>query len=262
MPEPRYLLDNAQPEAAQRFDALSELFNPATFATFERLGVGPGTSVWEVGAGGPSVPRWLAARTGGSVLATDLDTRWLDHDASYAVLEHDIATDPPPRGGFDVVHARLVLVHVTDRTKAISTMVEALNPGGWLFLEEADPGLQPLASPDAVGEAEVLANWLKSGFRALMAERGVDLAFGRTLPRLLRQAGLTDVSAQGAFPLGGPICAALERATTLQIRQQLLDAALATEEDIAAHLSNVDSGTMDLCTSPMVSAWGRHPGFH
>jgi hypothetical protein len=64
-----------------------------------------------------------------------------------------------------------------------------------LLVEEADPALQPLVCPDEYGPEQQLANQLKHGFRALMARRGVDLAYGRTLPRLLRDAGLVDVGA-------------------------------------------------------------------
>jgi SAM-dependent methyltransferase len=39
---------------------------------------------------------------------------------------------------FDLVHARLVLVHVPDRAAALATMVAALRPGGWLLVEDAD----------------------------------------------------------------------------------------------------------------------------
>jgi len=51
-----------------------------------------------------------------------------------------------------------------------------------------------------------LANKLKHGFRALLAQRGVDLAYGRTLPRLLRDAGLSEVQSAAYFPIGGPAC--------------------------------------------------------
>ena len=38
---------------------------------------------------------------------------WLDPHGGYEVLRHDIVADPPPQPGtFDLVHARLVLVHV------------------------------------------------------------------------------------------------------------------------------------------------------
>ncbi|MFD8328442.1 methyltransferase domain-containing protein [Streptomyces lydicus] len=171
----------------------------------------------------------------------------------------NVAADPPPAGGFDLVHARLVLVHVSDRAEALRRMVRALRPGGRLLLEDADPGLQPLLCPDESGPAQRLANRLRSGFRQLMAERGADLAYGRTLPRLLREAGLADVRADAYFPITSPACTVLESATVRQIRGRLVAAGLATDEEIERHLANVASGTLDLTTAPMVSAWGRRP---
>jgi len=255
-----YLLDNQQSEAGERFDALAALFNPTTFRHLEAIGLTAGWRAWEVGAGGPSVPAWIAARTGGPVLATDIDTVWLSEMAeSVDVVRHDVGVDPAPDGPFDLVHARLVLVHVTNRERALATMVESLRPGGWLLLEEADPGLQPLVCPDESSDAERLANRLKRGFRTLMAERGVDLAFGRTLPRLLRRAGLVEVQSDAYFPMGGPSCDELERATIEQIRDQLIEHRLATPEEIERHLRAVATGQLDLATSPLVSAWGRKP---
>jgi SAM-dependent methyltransferase len=256
----RYLLDNGQPEAGQRFDALGELFNPSTFRHMLSVGLAPGWSVWEVGAGGASVPRWIAEQTRGHVLATDIDTSWLDQSqAVFEVRKHDVGTDPSPEDGFDLVHARLVLVHVLRRVEALTTMINALKPGGWLLLEEADPGLQPLVCPDEYGVEQALANKLKTAFRLLMADRGVDLSFGRKLPRLLRSAGLVDVQADSYFPMGGAACDELERATVEQIRERLIAADLATKDEIDQHLSNVATGSLDLATSPMVSAWARKP---
>lgn len=137
-------------------------------------------------AGSASVPLGLAERVGptGAVVATDIDVSWTRDIGSgvIEVLRHDMAADPPPPGGFDLVHARLVLVHVTDRAEALRRMVRALRPGGRLLLEDADPGLQPLLCPDESGPEQRLANRLRSGFRDLMAARGADLAYGRTLP--------------------------------------------------------------------------------
>jgi hypothetical protein len=87
----------------------------------------------------------------------------------------------------------------------------------------------------------------------------VDLSFGRTLPRLLRSAGMSDVRSDAYFPMGGPACNELERATIEQIRDRLISGGLATVDEIEQHLSNVASGQLDLATSPMVSAWARKP---
>lgn len=258
-----YLLDNRQAEAGRRFAALSELFDPGTFRHLAAVGVSRGWACWEVGAGGASVPAWLADRVGpsGRVVASDVDTSWLPAaGVGFEVLRHDIGLEPPPEGAFDVVHARLLLTHVPQRIAALASMVGALRPGGWLVLEDADPALQPLICPDEYGPEQELANRLRNGFRTLMAGRGAELAFGRTLPRLLREAGLAGVQADAFFPITSPACTALEIATVHQIRERLLAAGLATETEIEQHLGNVATGRLDLATAPLISAWGRKPG--
>src|SRR5262245_35357740 len=258
----QYLLDNQQAAAGERLAALSTLFDPSTHRRFEAIGVAAGWRCWEVGAGGPSVPAWLAGRVGpdGHVLATDIDPTWLSAPAAgYEVRRHDVGVDPPPPGPFDLVHARLVLVHVPRRAPALAAMVASLRPGGWLLLEDADPGLQPLICPDESGPAQRLANRLRRGFRSLMAERGAALEFGRTLPRRLREAGLVDVQADAYFPITAPAGAVLEATTIAQIREPLVQAGLCTEEEIDEHLRNVARGELDLATAPMISAWGRTP---
>ncbi|MFE0456179.1 methyltransferase domain-containing protein [Streptomyces sp. NPDC058914] len=256
-----YLLDNRRAEAGERFEAFAALFDPTTFRHLEHLGVGPGWRCWEVGAGGTSVVSWLAKKVGptGKVVATDIDTSRLTPAARQPVevRTHDVGAEAPPGEGFDLVHARLVLVHVPAREKALRSMVRALRPGGRLLLEDADPSLQPLICPDEHGPEQQLANRLRHGFRKLLADRGADLAYGRSLPRLLREAGLRRVEADAYFPLTSPACAALESATVRQIRDNLVSAGLATDEDIDRHLANVASGSLDLATAPMISAWGR-----
>jgi SAM-dependent methyltransferase len=257
-----YLLDNQQVEAGQRFDALSTLFNPSTFRHAHALGLAGGWRVWEVGAGSPSVPAYFAEQVGadGLVLATDIDTTWLEGaEPAFEIQRHDVGLEPPPTGLFDLVHARLVLLHVPQRAEALATMVAALKPGGWLLLEEADPALQPLVCPDETGPEQVLANKLKRDFRKLLADHGVDLAYGRSLPRLLRQAGLIAVQSDGFFPMGGPACAELERATVEQVGDRMVTGGLATRDELNQHLLNVATGRLDLATSPMISAWGRKP---
>jgi hypothetical protein len=259
-----YLLANQQTQAGTRLAALATLFDPSTFRHLRDLGVGAGWRCWEVGAGGMSVPDWLAEQVGptGVVVATDIDTSWLAGPGTdrVHVLRHDVGAQDPAATELDLVHARLVLTHVPRRDAALTSMVAALRPGGWLLLEEADPGLQPLICPDDYGPAQQLANRLRTGFRTLMAGRDADLTYGRTLPRRLRDHGLVDVAADAYFPITAPACIALERATVEQIRDRLISADIATAAEIDQHLDNIDTGQVsDLATSPMISAWGRKP---
>jgi SAM-dependent methyltransferase len=73
------------------------------------------------------------------VLATDIDVSWTEPAAGGAleVRRHDVIRDPPPAETFDLVHARLVLVHLKDRAAAMRVMIDALRPGGWLVIEDA-----------------------------------------------------------------------------------------------------------------------------
>ncbi len=68
MAEDGYLLDNAVSAAGSRFAAMSELFDPWTFAHLAAAGLRAGWRCWEVGAGGANVPSWLAAQVGSSGL--------------------------------------------------------------------------------------------------------------------------------------------------------------------------------------------------
>ena len=157
------------------------------------------------------------------------------------------------------MHARLVLVHVPERDAALANMVAALRPGGVLLVEDADPALQPLSCLEETGPEEELANRLRRGFRSLLAERGVDLAYGRSLPRRLRATGLVGVAAEAFFPVSDPACNQLEIATLNLIRDQLLDHGVATAAEIAQHLDTVAAGELDLAQPPMISCWGHRP---
>lgn len=129
------------------------------------------------------------------------------------------------------------------------------------MLEDADPALQPLACPDERGPAEELANRLRTPIRTLLAERGADLAYGRTLPRLLRESDLAEVRAEAYFPIAARACTILEAASVRHVRSQLLAADLATSEEIETHLENLARGELDLMLAPMITAWGRKPAW-
>jgi Methyltransferase domain len=239
---------------------LAALLDEATFGYLDRLGVAAGWRCWEAGAGAATVPQWLAARVGetGHVLATDIDIGRLTagHQAAFEIQRHDLVTEPAPGRGFDLIHARLVLEHLPDPATAVTTMAQALRPGGWLLAESADPMLQPLACPDEPGAAQILANKMRHAVWAVDPRRG-HLRFGRTLPRLLRDAALTGVTAAARMPLTGPDTARLQRTLVLRRRDQLLAAGLLTGAEIDQHLADIANGDLDLAAFPVVSAWGR-----
>jgi SAM-dependent methyltransferase len=248
--------------AGCHFGALATLFNERTFRHIRALGIDAGWCCWEAGAGGASVPSWLCGQVGpsGRVLASDVNTGVLDEatDPPYEVCRHDLTVDPPPAGEFDLVHTRLVLEHVRTPAVALTTLVGALRPGGWLLVESSDPKLQPLACPDEVGLSQALANKLRLGFWDIFAQRS-NPGLGRTLPRLLRAVGLIDVSAEAAFSLGGVEARNLQRMLTMLAGPHLLATGQIAEDEIHQHLADLDSTDLDIAIFPVVSAWGRKP---
>ena len=77
-------MNSHQPDGAPAVSELKglrdDVYRRPLVTALHRLGLGPGWRCLEVGAGSGSVARWLAAKVGpeGSVLATDIDTRWVD----------------------------------------------------------------------------------------------------------------------------------------------------------------------------------------
>src|SRR3712207_2281029 len=116
MTTPSYVFDNAWQQARDRLAGLEQAFDPGTIRHLAARGVGPGWHCLEVGAGGGSIADWLCRQVGssGRVVATDLDTRFLEALA-YPQLEsrrHDIVTDELEEGAFDLIHVRLLLHHL------------------------------------------------------------------------------------------------------------------------------------------------------
>ncbi len=262
--EGSYLLDNRAVETGQRFDALGALFNRVTFRHMDDLGIAEGWRCLEVGAGGESVVRWLSERAGpsGWVLATDLEPKWLAGLPlpNVEVRRHDIVADDLPEAAFDLVHARLVLIHIPQRDVALRRMARALRPGGWLLIEDFDPNVAGEACLDPQTDDHHLANKMRAAFRRLLTERGADLEYGRKLPRLLREEGLVDIGADGHLTvMGGEALRRLDEANLLQVRDALLGKGLVTEGELTRYLELLRAPDFELSMSPLVSAWGRRP---
>jgi SAM-dependent methyltransferase len=261
MAESPYLLDNRKEEAGDRFTALADLYDPVTARHFDNLGVGEGWRCLEVGAGGGSVVRHLSERVGltGRVLATDIEPRFLEPLAELGnvdVARHDVVVDPLPEAEFDLIHARLVLVHIPERLPAIRRLVQALRPGGWLLIEDAE-NVPPCLDPQT--EDEYLANRVREGLGQMFGGHGVDLAFARKLPRLFRAEGLVDIAGDAYLPLSDGV-RLLERANVLQLRNMFLEREIVTKEELEHYLALLEDPTFLLAGILLHAVWGRIPG--
>ena len=268
MSDTHYVFDNAHGETRERFPALSDLYDDETIRCLRSVGVVSGWQCLEVAAGGGSIAQWLAAQVGtsGRVLATDLDTRFLESlaDPPLEVRRHDIVRDllpgPPgsPDPAFDLVHARLILVHLPERELALAKMVGALKPGGWLVCEEfdslsmpADPALHP----------DECALKAQAAMQRVMASRGANTRYGRDLAARMRAHGLVDIRAHGRMTLwqGGSAGARLFRANFEQLREELLWIGLLTQAELDDDLARLDNPRTLFPSPVMWTVCGRRP---
>lgn len=258
----QYVLDNAAPQTPARFSALAELYDPTTIRHLERIGVGHGWQCWEIGAGPGSIARWLADRCApdGSVLATDIDTRFLDHGdhANLTVRRHDIVSDPLPGEPFDLIHARLVLVHLPEREKVLDRMIFALKPGGWLLAEEFDSVSQFPASDRYPWEVTLKS---AAAMRQVMVGRGVDSGFGRALAGHLKARGLESISAEGRILMsqGKSLGTHLMKANLEQLREAILGTGSVTALEFEDDLARLDQEDFMTPSPLMWSVAARRP---
>jgi 2-polyprenyl-3-methyl-5-hydroxy-6-metoxy-1,4-benzoquinol methylase len=134
-----YILDQGFAQERARLSGMESLWDPGSRALLDELGIGAGWKCLEAGAGGGSMVQWMADR-GAKVTAIDIDTRFIDALASDSieVRRVDLRTDTLPQDEFDLVHARLVLEHLSDRRQILDRLVATLRPRGWIVIEDYD----------------------------------------------------------------------------------------------------------------------------
>lgn len=261
-PGSSYALENSAPQASDRFDALRTIFDPGTISHLDRLGVTSGWQCLEVGGGSGSIAAWLSQRVGptGRVVVTDIDTRFLGaiKRPNLEVCQNDIVTDPLPEGALDLVHARLVLMHLPQREDVLARLVKALKPGGWLLDEEFDL-ISLRANPELSPGEELLHS--ENVFYRVLRQRGVDLAFGRILFGRLRALGLTDVSAEGRLSMwtDRSAGAALLRSNFEQLREAMIQSGYITAQELAADIARLDNPSFLTLSPTLWAVQGRRP---
>jgi len=255
------MLDSVS-NAAARFAALAAIFDAGTRRHLLDRGLAPGWHCLEVGGGGGSIAGWLAKRVGdtGRVLVTDIDIRFLDalNSPRLEVQRHDITRDPLPAGVFDLVHTRMVLIHLPERDEVLQRLVAALKPGGWLVCEEFDGGSSP---PDpAVSPGEVVLKTHEAMGR-LNDKRGVDGRYGRLLFGRFRALGLAGVGADAQMSMVQPEShlARLLRASYERRRDAMIDGGYLTDEEFDRDLARMQADDFMMPSPIMWTAWGRRP---
>lgn len=264
-----YIYDPSTEDELTRLRALEKLNDPVTIGHLEATGVGPGWRCLEIGGGAGSIARWLCDRVGpeGRVVATDLDTRFLDgiDAANLEVRRHDIVEDELESGSYDLVHSRFLLEHLPRYREAFARMVDALAPGGWIVVEDVDFAIAIMGDPDErpghPPESVAVAAEMSARLGGLAKLGGIQGELGRHLPALLIEAGLEDVGAEGRMNLmwTGTEEAEVARLSLDRVTRVVTDAGLITEEDRARYMKTVTEPGQAYFSPLRFGAWGRKP---
>jgi SAM-dependent methyltransferase len=260
-----YAFDQAWQKERDRLTALESLYDGASRRVLGDLGLAAGWRCLEVGCGAGGIARWLAERVGetGHVLATDLDTRFLDGHglANLEVRTHDISTDPLDEAAFDLIHARAVVEHVADREQVIKRLATALRPGGWLLVEEVDFGgttARMLAEYVSAPEPQRSAmGRIYLAVAKVFSAIGADSSYGRRLVGSLTDAGLDRVGAELHAPVASGGNEQWTRGSVEQLAGRIVASGEASAEDVEWFLTASANPDFHYLPPLMVSAWGR-----
>jgi SAM-dependent methyltransferase len=252
-----YVYDQSFAQERARIAGMEALWDPGSRALLDELGIGDGWKCLEVGAGGGSLVEWMAGR-GATVTAIDIDTRFIEHLASNSITVRriDVREDELPQAEFDLVHARLVLEHLTDRRQILDRLAATLRPGGWIVIEDYD-----FTGFGFEGDDPQLENRVGEAINSFMQRAGFEPRYGRYVVGDLEAVGLTDVRGEGRARVIDSSSPGFDffRLSFESIRGALVDAGLISAED--ADTASAGFGRQVHVVTPlMVAGIGRRSG--
>lgn len=256
-----YVFDNDNANSYEQHRCLAAAYDPLTTARLAETGVTDGWNCLEVGAGGGSVAHWLADRVApsGSVLATDVKPQHITERAGLTTVRHDVVTDPLREGAFDLVHARLLLMHLPERLAVLDKLVRSLKPGGWLQLDECDVSYGPSLLAADEHAREIYETFLAARAAVMDAARA-DGGWGQRVASAMRNAGLVGIDPRPQVELWWASSPGLRLLVhdTFHLRNQLVAVGL-TDHHLEAVRAVMSDPSFLATSCPMYSVRGRRP---
>ncbi|MET0236491.1 MAG: methyltransferase domain-containing protein [Kibdelosporangium sp.] len=245
---------------AVRLDALARAFDPGTRARLSEI-VRPGMRCVDIGAGLGRMSGWLAEHAApGEVIALDRDVQLLGNlpkvFPTVRVVAADITDPELELGTFDLVHSRLLLMHLRDRAEIFRRLTGLVRPGGWLVLGESVKGTTMTGAPDGPFQRLMDRHWA-----ALENSIGSDATWGLRYPDLLREAGFTDIGVEMYQPSMTPSSPAGQffQHNFDRLRDRILADGLVDEETFEAAMQAMREPGFAELSMGLVTAWARKP---
>ena len=265
MTETDYVLDSASTLGRQQLSCLETLYDGLTEQFLVEVGVGAGSRCLDIGAGAGSISQWLAQRVGpdGRVVAVDIAADHLTGTANLSVVRHDINDGVPDGGPYDLIHARLVLMHLPRREELLRMLVDALRPGGRLVIGEAEEyGTRPteVLSARSSTDVQVFNRVVNATINTVGRAAGIDYEWVHRLGGALVDAGLDEVRASAfrSTTAGGLAGAALNANYVRQVQSLVLDAGV-TEQELSRFYELSSDPEFRTWAMPLTYFTGRKP---
>jgi SAM-dependent methyltransferase len=254
-------------EGRDRLRIISRVMQPETLGLLQRAGIRPGIACLEVACGSGDIAFDIARMVGaqGTVVATEIDCEKLEAARREALaneltnLEFRLAdaAEDEIEGSFDLIHARLILTHLRNPSRALARMRQALRPGGTIAVEDID-FRGHFSYPDSP------ALWRYVELYTQTAQcRGCDANIGARLPALLMEAGFEEVQMKVVQPAGISGEVKLLAALTMEcIADAVVAEGLACREEIDRLVADLyefarTPGTVGSAPR-IVQAWAAH----
>ena len=257
------MFDSSSDLGAEWLGLMAALFDPPSTMLLDEIGVGPGWRCLELGGGEGSIARWMARRSGpaGRVVAVDLDTDHLSTPPGVEVHRHDITEGLPVVGTFDVIHARNVLMGITDRERVFKTLVDAVAPGGWLVVGDARERPQQVLATPGDADAELVDRVIRVGIDRVVNSTGASWQWADEAEPAMAAAGLIDVHGLEYCRMlsGGNVACQLNDNYVRQMEPALLRLGITPEELARFHALMSDPQFRAWPFLQMVYSAGRKP---
>jgi SAM-dependent methyltransferase len=255
-------------EGRERLRILARVMHPTTLSLFDRVGIEAGLACLDVGCGGGDVTLDLAHLVGpeGRVVGWDIDETKLGL-ARREVEEKGLGnvnfrlsdigqSEAAPE--FDVVYARFLLTHLKDPPGALARILQVLQPGGVVIVEDID-----FTGYFCHPYAAALWRYVELYTQAVR-RRGGDPNIGPRLPGLLLDVGFERVQMNVVQPAGIEGEVKLINPITMEnIADCVLAEGLATRNEVdrvIVELYELSRDSRTVVSIPrVVQAWGYRP---
>ena len=180
----------------QRLRDQAHMWQAATEAVLDKVGLASEMSALDVGAGPGAVMRLMADRVGpqGRVTGIEIDGKLgaqaladlrASGGAEFELVEANVlGLDKVPGAPFDLTYCRLFLMHMQDPVAVLEKMLEWTKPGGVVTAQEFDFGAIAIEPP-----CPAMAEFNRV-FEGVFRGHGRNLRAGRQLPAQFEAAGI------------------------------------------------------------------------